>query len=497
VTGAAEKPAGLGWKPIAVLGALALVSLGIYLLASRLTYRVGFPLDDAWIHQTYARNLATSGEWSFIPGKLSGGSTSPFWSALLAVGFVLRLGPYIWTYLLGWVLLFGLAVLAEQSMRIAIAGYRSGFPWVGLVFVFEWHLVWASGSGMETLLYGLVIALVLFGILAGQTRWLAYGILSGVAAWIRPDGISLMGPVLLSLWLGQAGFRTRVRSTLKAGGGFLLFFLPYLLFNRLTAGTWWPNTFYAKQAEYAALQQIPLLERYLGEWLPVVVGVGAVLLPGAVYFVWKELRNKRVGQVIPAVLWLAGILGVYAWRLPVVYQHGRYVIPAMPVFIWLGLAGLAEFLTRTTTGRAVWVLSRAWVLSLGAVLAIFWGIGAQTYAIDVATIESEMVDTARWVAANTSPGSLVAAHDIGALGYFGGRDLIDLAGLISPEVVPFIRDEARLAAYLDEKQVDYLVVFPNWYQHLTEGHLTVFASPGKFAPEQGQPNMRVYSWRSG
>jgi hypothetical protein len=494
---AAAKPARLGWKPIAILGALALVSLGIYLLASQLTYRVGFPLDDAWIHQTYARNLATSGEWSFIPGKPSGGSTSPLWSALLAIGFLLRMGPYIWTYLLGGVVLFAVAVAAERSMRIANEKYRPGFPWVGLVFVFEWHLAWAAGSGMETLLYGLVIALVLFGILAGEKRWLVYGVLSGVAAWIRPDGISLMGPVLLSLWLGKEDVSTRARSTLAAVGGFLLFFLPYLGFNRLTAGTWWPNTFYAKQAEYAALQQIPIVQRYLGEWLPLVVGAGAVLLPGAVYFIWRELRSRRVGQIIPPVLWLAGILAVYAWRLPVVYQHGRYVMPAMPVLFWLGLAGLVAFLTHSSTGRMGWVLGRSWVLSLGAVLAIFYGIGAQTYAVDVATIESEMVDTARWVAANTPSGSLVAAHDIGALGYFGRRDLVDLAGLISPEVVPFIRDEARLTTFLDEKRVDYLVVFPNWYQHLADGRESIFSSSGKFAPRQGQPNMQVYSWRSG
>jgi hypothetical protein len=493
----ASKPAGLGWKPITILGALALASLGIYLLASRLTYRVGFPLDDAWIHQTYAHSLASSGEWSFIPGKPSGGSTSPLWSALLAIGFVLRIGPYIWTYILGWVVLTAIAVAAEHTMRIAIGEYRTHFPWVGLVFVFEWHLAWAAGSGMETLLYGLVIALVLFGILAGEKRWMAFGILSGIAVWIRPDGISLMGPVLLSLWLGSEDLRMRLRSTIAAVGGFLLFFLPYLGFNRMTAGTWWPNTFYAKQAEYAALQQLPLVQRYLGEWLPLVVGVGAVLLPAAVYFVWSELRKRRVGQVIPPVLWLAGILAVYAWRLPVVYQHGRYVMPAMPVLFWVGLAGLVAFLTRSSTGRMGWVLGRTWVLSLGAVLVIFYGIGAQTYAVDVATIESEMVDTARWVAANTPPGSLVAAHDIGALGYFGGRDLVDLAGLISPEVVPFIRDEVQLSAFLDQKQVDYLVVFPNWYQHLADGRKSIFSSNGKFAPRQGQPNMQVYSWRSG
>jgi hypothetical protein len=36
--------------------------------------------------------------------------------------------------------------------------------------------------------------------------------------------------------------------------------------------------------------------------------------------------------------------------------------------------------------------------------------------MDVAVIESEMVNTAKWVAESTEPDALVAAHDIGALG---------------------------------------------------------------------------------
>ena len=66
---------------------LSTLSVMGYLLISRLTYRVGFPLDDAWIHLTYARNLATHGEWAFVPGQASAGSTAPLWSALLAIGF--------------------------------------------------------------------------------------------------------------------------------------------------------------------------------------------------------------------------------------------------------------------------------------------------------------------------------------------------------------------------------------------------------------------------
>src|SRR5450759_3567603 len=81
-----------------ILAGITILSVGLYLAFSGIYYHIGFPLDDAWIHQTYARNLALRGEWSFIPGKVSGGSTAPLWSALLAIGFWLRLAPLVWTY---------------------------------------------------------------------------------------------------------------------------------------------------------------------------------------------------------------------------------------------------------------------------------------------------------------------------------------------------------------------------------------------------------------
>ena len=35
------------------------------LLESKLIDSFGFPLDDSWIHLTYARNLAEDGQWAF------------------------------------------------------------------------------------------------------------------------------------------------------------------------------------------------------------------------------------------------------------------------------------------------------------------------------------------------------------------------------------------------------------------------------------------------
>jgi hypothetical protein len=79
-----------------------------------------------------------------------------------------------------------------------------------------------------------------------------------------------------------------------------------------------------------------------------------------------------------------------------------------------------------------WLLARVGIISGGIVWLAFLGIGANRYAQDVAIIQTEMVETALWISDNTPPESLIAAHDIGAAGYFANRPLVDLAGLISP-----------------------------------------------------------------
>ena len=124
----------------------------------------------------------------------------------------------------------------------------------------------------------------------------------------------------------------------------------------------------------------------------------------------------------------------------------------------------------------------------------FYGMGAFSYAQDVAIIETEMVTTAKWVANNTDPQARFAVHDIGAFGYFSQRDLVDLAALASPEVIPFIRDEARLALFLDEQNVDYLVTFPDWYPQLVLLATPVYHTTGTFSPAAGGENMWVYRW---
>jgi hypothetical protein len=273
--------------------------------------------------------------------------------------------------------------------------------------------------------------------------------------------------------------------------GFLLAFLPYLAWNKALSGAWWPNTFYAKQAEYAVELQAPLLSRIFEQAMLPNIGVGVLLLPGFI-FTFIQAIQRRQWVVLSACLWCSGYLVLYALRLPVTYQHGRYVIPMMPVFFILGLVGILRWLQPRSITLWKRALSKAWGVSIGLVCLVFWLLGAHAYARDVAFIESEMVAAAQWIAENTEADDLIAVHDIGALGYFGQRDLLDLAGLVSPEVIPFIRDEEKLLDWISARNADYLVTFPTWYPIMTRDLNSIWSTGGTFSQAFDGENMVVY-----
>ncbi|MCB0181795.1 MAG: hypothetical protein KDI62_26440, partial [Anaerolineae bacterium] len=121
-------------------------------------------------------------------------------------------------------------------------------------------------------------------------------------------------------------------------------------------------------------------------------------------------------------------------------------------------------------------------------------VGAQAYGRDVRIIESEMVAAARWLDQTAEPQALIAAHDIGAIGYFTRRPLIDLAGLVTPEVIPIIRDEPALFDFIVTRQADYLVTFPSWYPEMTAQPSlnVVYRTDALWSVQAGGDNMVVY-----
>ena len=353
----------------------------------------------------------------------------------------------------------------------------------------------------------------------GRSSPVIIGFVGGLLALTRPEGLGLVGLIGLA-----AGWRLRrspvrlLRTWVAMGAGLALPLVPYLAFHYTTTGLPFPNTFYAKQEEYrAAITLDPLWRRWLTMAGVTLVGGQVLLLPGFVVAIWrsiftdeKPVFSEKTGfyrvisnlqpptsnLLLPAAYWFLH-LTLYALRLPVTYQHGRYQIPVIPFFIMLGVGGMAHLLRPDTRTLLPRVLSRATLAATALLCFTFLGLGARAYATDVAFIQGEMVATAHWLEDNTPAGSLIAVHDIGAVGYFTPRPLLDLAGLVTPEVIPFIADEARLIEFMQSQGADYVVFFPDWsdaYQRMAHDprlepiHATGFA----WTLSQGRANMTVY-----
>jgi len=492
----------------ALIALAALLAVAFYLGFSwARNGSLGFPLDDAYIYQVYARNLARSGQWAFVPGVPSTGSTSILWTLLIAPAYLLGIDGPAW--------MFALGALALVAAGLGAARWFDDTPSnlslvIGLAVALEWHLVWAAASGMETM--GFAALLVWFWLwlrrhdpAGNQHGWRGgalLGLWGGVLMLARPEGVLAAALAGLYGLLSAGKWRAKALWCGGAALGFLALMIPFAVLNLSSSGTLWPNTFYAKQTEYAVLWQTPYLLRLWDQLSQPWIGPQLILLPAVFIVFLNNVRRRSVNWVslLPA-LWMVAHATLYAARLPVVYQHGRYAIPVTPIALIIGISALWQVAQPRSRQTLIRVASLAWALTVAILLPAFLvALGAPAYSRDVAFIENEMVAVARWASVNTSPDDIIAIHDIGALGYFAPRPIVDLAGLVSPTVIPFMSDSDRLATYIVGQGAKYLIVFPGWsaaYAKLVSRPefckiWSADQAPGYIDPSSGAGPLTVY-----
>src|SRR5712692_3097612 len=120
-------------RSLIIIVVAAGIGVLVYVLSARFTSgSFGFPLDDSWIHQTYGRNLAQTGQWAYVPGVPSAGSTSPFYTILLALGYFLHVPYFVWTYALGAAALALAGLIAARLADQVFPDLRGAGLWTGL-----------------------------------------------------------------------------------------------------------------------------------------------------------------------------------------------------------------------------------------------------------------------------------------------------------------------------------------------------------------------------
>lgn len=410
------------------------------------------PLDDAFIHLTFARRLAEGRFFAYVPGEgYSSGATSLIWPLLLAPFHVigLRGTSLLWAaWLFGWLAHAALAVeVFRVSRRLAGRGAAAGAAATALLFP---AFAWFAWSGMETI--ALAWILVRAARLAaafcepepGQAPPSVRALVTAgiVAPLIRPEGAlaSLIAAVALALRLPAAA-RSRRFIALAPLGGVLVVPLLNLIFaghaTGSTAMVKWAvaNPYYGAYAVLAlgAYNARILVGNVMngGDWTWIFLPEHAVvpILLGAVALAIAGARRRLPLHAVFVGLVALGVL-VPCTYLSFLWNRLRYVWPFAGAWCVL-LACLAREigdLARRFRPRLVFVTPLLAGLGAGAVaMRLPWAV--RDLAQSAVAVDKQQVTLARWAKENLPADARIGVNDTGAIAYLSERRTFDVVGL--------------------------------------------------------------------
>jgi len=421
--------------------------IGVFLLIASLVgfffhcRAYDFTQDDAYISFTYARNLAEGKGLVFNDGERVEGYTNFLWTLVMAIPHRLGIDVVAVAVLLGSVAAAALfAVIYLLSVRLHPTAPPFLHALAPLLLAANGGLAFWTWSGMETLPFALLITLgacqYSHELTAGKPNF-RVGLIFGLAALTRPEGILYFGLTGLHRLVGQMRRRTFAIGAFAAWTlPFLILVIPHFLFRYAYYGYLLPNTFYAKSGTLAVnwINGLRYADKFLldyGFW-----GIG--LLTPVLLLLCGRQRSWRSYQ---ALLILANAAYVVAVGGDVLHEN-RFFLTTLPL-IYLALQSLLQeiyhFLAARypTPGRRL-VLAAA-ALLLTAVAA------HRTYAYPRPSIirslrlmgghNRALEQLAHYANDLPSPATVkIATTTIGIPKYFTDAYLLDLIGLTSEKI---------------------------------------------------------------
>jgi len=493
---------------------LAAVVAGAFLAAGAAT----FPMDDAYIHAVYARNLAETRQLTFNlnPPDDGIGTTSILWPVMLAA-----LHPVLDVIPAARVLGV-LAYLAMAWLITIIAGWmtpaddRRTAQLAAALVVLSGNLVWFSLSGMETMVW---LSLGLGCVVAYRhRRWPLLGVLMGLMLLTRIEAVVLLAAIGgADLWVGRKIDKGLVLAAMIA----FAMLSPWLGYVHARTGEFLPTSYEGKkhaqirgavttvEEVMGGSDTVEIEEDNLPAWTALIYPLGVVsylfafvaggmYLPGPRFPLGGQLGELTGGLSITAVVLVLGLLLPLFWKA--FASAGRKLRSddddgtrraLLVLMVWFILHNIAYWLKLPTPGTASryqvvnhvawWLLlggaawhwrpqrERCWhvawvLLALALVNTLYW---RGVYASNVRHMIEVRLASAEYIRDNLPANTVIAAHDIGALGWAMERRTIDMGGLIDPGWLEAAK-EGHQADYLDRNGVGY-VVLPDKHSGEAEG----------------------------
>jgi len=436
------------------VGALAGICFGFALAYDQ------FLPDDSYITYRYALNLLQGHGLVFNPGEFVLSTTTPLYTLLLAGA---GLG---WPDLPVTSHILSLPALFAGALVLYLLLARHGKPVAGLLLgaLYILNPFTAAVYSSESILH---VALIFGAFFAYDQDYLeGAAALAALAVLARGDG-ALVAVVLGLHWLLTRRWRAGWRRPLRAGAIYLTISGPWYTFSQFYYGSLAPATLSAKMGQ-GELPDAPLFGPGLGVWwmsysrqsplywlIPPLALLGLLLLfpRGGERWAW------------PAIGWA----GLYTagYTLLHVTHYQNYYTPLAPALLlltligahWLGVA--LTYLPRRRLGpRPAARLAALGVVGLGVSIGLGFGVtGAALYPRLPQARAVIYEQIGRWLRANTPANASVGMLEVGTIGYYADRRVIDFYGLIQPDIARHVAKNDQAWAPL-HYQPDYIVMHP-------------------------------------
>jgi len=425
-------------------------------------------IDDSFITYRYARNILAGEGFVYNPGEQVLGTTTPLYTLTL-VSLGALMGGTEANFPLITLILNALSdgITALLLWRI---GKHLGYELAGLASALGWAIapfsVTFAIGGLETSLYVLLLSATIYTHISNQPKLTAF--LAALSLLTRPDALILLGPLafdrLISI-IQQKRLATDWRSLITEALAFLLPAAVWFTFATLYFGSPIPHSILAKSLAYrlpetAALAR--LLQHYatpfLGHLLFGIpwIGVGMVIYP-FFFAIGARTALKTNRRLWPWILYPWLYFAVFVIANPLIFRW--YMTPPLPVYIFFILLGAENFFRRiiksvdAAAQTMSWLPKIQWILF--PLLILFplvlsfqgWTLkpdhGPQRPAPEMAWYKLELLYSQAAdilngkIADSTTSSPVLAAGDVGVLGFYTPTLILDTVGLNSPQSLEY------------------------------------------------------------
>jgi hypothetical protein len=401
---------------------LLIISIAVFI--SNSLQKLPYSPDDTFIYMQYARNIASVGGFSFNYGEPSYGVTSPLWVLILSLFYLIGLDGFLFSKILDFLSAFVAVFFFLKICRVIykdeekkLLTYLSAS-----IFILNiWFIRW-SCTGMETNLALLFTLMILYYYI--RNKFKTVFLLSGFLIFIRPECSLLVVIICILLLTRRKNLHLRYGSFLMFLMLFGIIIIPFFVFFYFSFGTIMPNTLLGKSTLTFSLSTIVYQLKAI---ISTITPASVLEIMLSIVLLLYLIKNKRLKEYLIFFVWPVSLVLLYVITDADIIS--RYFITILPMFTFLGV----KMIDLSRNRKYIFGILLFIIILFQSQILFYMYIKPRTD--DFAEgVQECFIPIGRWFNTNTMPGTRILVNDVGAIGYYSQRYIIDAAALVNRDL---------------------------------------------------------------